>query len=313
MCWDDSSHPYPVAAIPCVRPAATSSHSLDPLAARVTCRDEAAPIPGPHDALRLVERGAEAVNALLDAVPRVTALLDEAESLVTRAGAVLDRLEGTRTAADQVVRRADAVVTEVEGVVERVDRVVTEAVQTLTRTDGAVADAARTLERTDSVVNDAVRTLTRTDDVVNDAVRTLTRADGAVADAGETLGRTGGVVEQAEQAVTTTEGVLGRVVRLVDLTEPSLVKLQPTLDRLAETTDPAEVDALVTLVDHLPQLVERFEGEMLPIVRSLQTVAPDIHDLLDLSRALNEMLGAVPGLGRVKKRIDEDQEDEEDD
>ena len=241
------------------------------------------PLPGPHDALRLVERGAEAVNALLDAVPRVTALLDEAESLVARAGEVLDRLEGTRTAADQVVHRADAVVTEVEGVVDRVDRVVTEAVQTLTRTD----------------------------EVVNEAVRTLTRADGAVADAGETLGRTGGVVEQAEQAVTTTEGVLGRVVRLVDLTEPSLVKLQPTLDRLAETTDPAEVDALVSLVDHLPQLVERFEGEMLPIVRSLETVAPDIHDLLDLSRALNEMLGAVPGLGRVKKRIDEDQEEED--
>lgn len=130
------------------------------------------------------------------------------------------------------------------------------------------------------MVNDAVRTLIRTDDVVNEAVRTLTRADGAVADAGETLGRTGGVVEQAERAVTTTEGLLGRVVRLVD---------------------------------HLPQLVERFEGEMLPIVRSLQTVAPDIHDLLDLSQALNEMLGAVPGLGRVKKRIDEDQEDDEDD
>jgi hypothetical protein len=37
-------------------------------------------------------------------------------------------------------------------------------------------------------------------------------------------------------------------------------------------------------------------------------VAPDLHDLLDVSRELNEMLAKLPGVGRVKRRINEQQE-----
>jgi hypothetical protein len=36
-------------------------------------------------------------------------------------------------------------------------------------------------------------------------------------------------------------------------------------------------------------------------------VAPDLHDLLDVSRELNDMLAGLPGIGRIKKRIDEEQ------
>ena len=90
--------------------------------------------------------------------------------------------------------------------------------------------------------------------------------------------------------------------------EPSLVALQPTLDRLAETTDPREVDALVALIDLLPDIAVKIETHVIPVLDSLGTVAPDLHDLLDVSRELNELLANVPGLGRIKKRIDEDQE-----
>jgi hypothetical protein len=40
-------------------------------------------------------------------------------------------------------------------------------------------------------------------------------------------------------------------------------------------------------------------------------VAPDLHDLLEVSRELNEMLAGLPGLGRIKKRIDEEQAEED--
>jgi hypothetical protein len=200
-------------------------------------------VPGPHDVVRLLERSAGAVESLLDAAPRLGALLDRAEELLERAGAALDDLEATRASADELVRRTDAVVSRAE--------------QSVSRVDDVVSKAGREVDRTGEVV--------------------------------------------------------GSATGLVDALEPSLTTLQPTLERLARTTHPEEVDALVSLVDHLPLLADRMEGEVIPIVRSLRTVGPDIHDLLDLTRTLNEFLGAVPGLGRVKKKIDEEQAQNGDD
>jgi hypothetical protein len=100
---------------------------------------------------------------------------------------------------------------------------------------------------------------------------------------------------------------IDRLVVLLDALEPPLTSLQPTLDRLAESTHPSEVDAMVTLVDHLPALVLTFEKDLLPVLDTLGTVAPDLHDLLDVSRELNEMLGKLPGIGRIKRRVEEEQ------
>ena len=49
------------------------------------------------------------------------------------------------------------------------------------------------------------------------------------------------------------------------------------------------------------------ERDLLPVMRTLGTVAPDVHDLLDVSRELNGMLGKLPGMGRIKRRVDEQQ------
>jgi hypothetical protein len=49
------------------------------------------------------------------------------------------------------------------------------------------------------------------------------------------------------------------------------------------------------------------ETDIMPILDSLNSVAPDLHDLLDVSRELNEMLSQIPGISRMKKRIDEQQ------
>lgn len=182
------------------------------------------PLPGPRDVIHLLERGAEAVELLRAAVPRVLQLLDEAESVLVRVGALVGEIEGTRRSADEVVRRTDAV----------------------------VARAETTL------------------------VESATLAD--------------------------------RLRTLLDATGPSLTKLQPTLERLAATVDPHEVDALVTLVDHMPTLAVKLESDIMPVLDSLSTVAPDLHDLLEVSQELNEMLGKLPGMGRIKRRVDEEQE-----
>ncbi len=133
-------------------------------------------------------------------------------------------------------------------------------------------------------------------------------ADEVVARTNETVDSANAVIIRTAGTVASVEPTLERAERLLDMFAPTLEKLHPVIDRLAETTDPKEVDALVGLVDHLPQLVDRLETDIVPMLANLKTVAPDIHDMLDVTRELNLMLAKLPGMGRIKKRVDEQQE-----
>lgn len=158
-------------------------------------------------------------------------------------------------------------------------------------------------EQVEALLGAVPRVLSLLDQAENLLVRAtsaIDQVDAVTRDAARVVARTSGVVDQAEAQVS-------RLTPLLDGLEPSLTKLQPTLETLADTTNPAEVAALVKLVDHLPELSQRLEDELLPMMAALGTVAPDIHDLLAVSRELNDMLAKLPGLGRIKRRIDEQQ------
>jgi ABC-type transporter Mla subunit MlaD len=117
------------------------------------------------------------------------------------------------------------------------------------------------------------------------------------------------IVADIDALLVATTATQARLVDLLDRMEPSLRALQPTLARLAETTDPREVDALVSLVDRLPVLAEQVERDVVPVMRTLGSVSPDLHDLLETSRELNEMLARLPGMGRIKRRVDANAEE----
>ncbi len=116
-----------------------------------------------------------------------------------------------------------------------------------------------------------------------------------------------GVIERTRAVVDRAEVQVERVTELLDSCAPSLITLQPTLETLAETTHPDEVKALVGLIDHLPEVTARMENDVMPVLATLGSVAPDIHDLLTVARELNDMLAKVPGMGRIKRRIDEEE------
>jgi hypothetical protein len=218
------------------------------------------PVPGPRDVLSALERGGEQVEALLGAVPRVLALLYQAEALVARASHVVDRVELVADAATAEVARVGVVVDAATAEVARVGVVVDAATAEVARVGVVVDAAAKEIERVDTVV------------------------DGAGVQA-------------------------GRAAALIDTLEPPLTALQPTLQTLADTTHPEEVAALVTLIDHLPTVTLQVERDVLPVMASLGSVAPDLHELLDVSRELNEILGKIPGIGRLKRRVEEEDED----
>lgn len=117
--------------------------------------------------------------------------------------------------------------------------------------------------------------------------------------------------KRAAQVVARIEQLTERVAPLLDRFEPTLDKLEPIVAKLAATTSPDEVEAVVQLVNRLPEIVEKVDADILPILDTLGTVAPDLRDLLDASKELNEMLGTVPGLGRVKRKIEKEQDRED--
>lgn len=167
---------------------------------------------------------------------------------------------------------------------------------------------ASALPRALALLTSAEALVARATVLVEKIDATRQAADEVVARTSETVDAANAVIVRTAGTVASVEPTLDRAENLLDTFAPTLERLHPTIDRLADTTDPKEIDALVALVDHLPHLVERLDTDIMPILASLQTVSPDIHDMLDVTRELNLMLAKLPGMGRIKKRVDEQQE-----
>jgi hypothetical protein len=116
---------------------------------------------------------------------------------------------------------------------------------------------------------------------------------------------------RAEEIATQVESTEVRADQLVTAMEPAVGRLLPLLERVAGTVGPREVSAAVALLDTLPRLTARFEQDVLPNRSEMSTMAPDIHDLLEASRQLNELFGGLPGMGRVKRKVEERAEDQD--
>ncbi len=98
---------------------------------------------------------------------------------------------------------------------------------------------------------------------------------------------------------------------IVATSAPALQRLAPLLNPLADAATADDVAAVAKLINDLPDIVSKLDRDILPVLDTLGTVAPDLRDLLDVSKDLNDILGSLPGLGRVKRRIEEEQEKDE--
>ena len=167
-------------------------------------------------------------------------------------------------------------------------------------------DVLSLLERSGDALEQLLAAAPRIGGLLDQATRALGDVGGLLARIEDTREAADTLVDRAGALVDRAGAPIDRIAVLLDALEPSLTGLQPTLERLAETTDPREVDALVGLVDQLPQLLLQLERDVLPVMTTLGTVAPDLRDLLNVSTELNEMLSKLPGMGRIRKRVDEE-------
>jgi uncharacterized protein YoxC len=147
-------------------------------------------------------------------------------------------------------------------------------------------------------------TQAKADAAIDGVDRTQSKADEAIERVGRTTSRADGIVDGAA-------GLLGRVDPLLDDFEPALTSLAPTVRRLATTLDPAEVEAMVTLIDRLPRLVTHLDEDILPVLESLGNVGTDVHDLVDTVQDLRQVVKGFPGSRLFRRRGAEEIAEEE--
>ncbi|MEP6979427.1 MAG: hypothetical protein ABJA16_01545 [Nakamurella sp.] len=151
--------------------------------------------------------------------------------------------------------------------------------------------------------------VTAIEDTQRQAAAAIARVERMSDRVGGVLDTAGGLMERAEDVVGRSSHLVRRVEPLLDSYEPLLSRLEPLLTRLADTTSVAEITAVVRLINALPAIVDKVDADILPVLDTLGTVAPDLRDLLDMSKELNELIGSVPGLGRVKRKLEEQQDE----
>lgn len=152
---------------------------------------------------------------------------------------------------------------------------------------GLVAAAEQTL----AAVNNAVA---RTEAHLEQTELIIIRVDGVVQAANETVKQAAVTVEQVDHLTASAAPLLA------GYSEP-LRRLEPTVRRMADTTDPQEVDALVTLIDRLPRLANAMDGDVIPLLSRIEQIGPDLNQLLDNVCDLNRMMNRMPRVFRRRR------------
>ncbi len=178
--------------------------------------------------------------------------------------------------------------------IPRMLRLLEAAEQLVARADVLIAGIEQTREAADVLVAGVERTREAADEMIERTDRTITEAN-------ELIVRSAGTIGSAEPTAQ-------RAAALVDSLEPSIRALQPTLQTLARTTGEHEVAAAVQMIDKLPRLAEALEKDLMPMLANLQSVAPDVHQLLDVVTELNELVLRLPGMGRLRRKVHEDED-----
>ena len=112
--------------------------------------------------------------------------------------------------------------------------------------------------------------------------------------------------EGAAAAVAQVRELASDVRAVLERFEPALGKLAPITDFVAEELTIDHAEALTGLIQDAPDLVDKLSNDVVPVLDSLGTVGADLREVVETTTQMDEMLGAVPGLGRVKKRIEKE-------
>jgi len=169
----------------------------------------------------------------------------------------------------------------------------------LPRVVRVVADLELLVGELRAVVRDLHATQKRAEVELVAVESTRRRADVVVDEVTAVVTAAGGMVDEVALLVTDTSTLVGRF-------RPAAAKLAPMADQLAATVDAGDVAAVFRLIRSTPDVLEQVRTEVLPVLNSLDTVAPNLEEVVTVSAELSEMVGSVPGMGKVRKRLEKE-------
>jgi ABC-type transporter Mla subunit MlaD len=214
--------------------------------------------------------------------------VSDALALVPRVGAAIGRME-------ELLGRASGLLTRVEGIVDRADEAIAGVARTQAKADDAIAGVVRTQAKADDAIAGVAETQAKADDAIAGVVRTQAKADEAIVAVGRTT-------SSADELLRRTDALVGQAEPLVGAYAQPLSDLAPSVRRLAETLEPQEIEALVTLIDRLPRLLTHLDEDVLPVLESLGNVGTDVHDLVDTVQDLRQVVKGFPGSRLFRRR-----------
>lgn len=199
-------------------------------------------------------------------------------------------VESANTAA-AMPGRLVGLVDEVESLLHRVNTIVDQAEKILARTTTTVDNAEDVVRSCAAVAEDAAKT-------VQDAGKITGAADDVVGEARQVCGQASGTVEQAQR----TAGVADE---LLEAYAPMARRAAPLASRFVEELSQQEVEAGIRLVDQLPVLTDHVLADILPILRTLDRVGPEIHELLEVTHDVRRAIVGIPGFQFFRRRGEE--------
>jgi len=203
---------------------------------------------------------------------------------------------------DEAVQVVAALPARVAALVDEAERLVVRVGETLDRVDAAVG-------RVEGVVGDAQALVGRVDDVAGRAAEVAESAAGVADRAGSVADRADQVVDQIIPVTGAAEGVLESVgttsagaQALLEVFQPMTERGAPLLQHFIDEFSVEELQALIKLVDQVPQFTEHMETDIMPILATLDRVGPDMHELLEVLKDVRLAIQGVPGFSLFRRR-----------
>ncbi|WP_354057931.1 methyl-accepting chemotaxis protein [Dietzia sp. 2505] len=262
---------------------------------------------------RIVVTAAETVDGVRTTVSRADRVVVDVERTVSSADSIVARVGSTVDSADGIVGRVGSTVDSADGIVGRVGSTVDSA-------DGIVARIGATVDVADSVVLRVDSTVDSADGVVARVGSTVDTADGLVTSAGGLMDRIVPMVDFAESALApvkpvveallvdaelspeTARRVATRLTEVLVWADKTIALLEPIADEILESVEPEEIRAVVQFIDHLPALGDSLENDVMPVLASLDTVAPEVHQILEVAQQCLEAVQGIPGFQLLRRR-----------
>jgi ABC-type transporter Mla subunit MlaD len=145
---------------------------------------------------------------------------------------------------------------------------------------------------------------------VEDALALPRRALSLMTSADALIDRVHEVLDSIELTRADADALLSRAEQTRTAVADMAARAEATRRGAAETV--AAIDELVGQVGallerfrpSLTRLAPRLDADVVPLLDGLGTIAPDVHQLLAIVGEFDEVLGHVPGMGRIKRRVE---------